>query len=133
LRIKTPLTPEGGLTIKKNNVMKIYFKKILSDKNLKGNIKGFIRKGRLYVAPEIMTLLEDDDVQDIVMRQLEIVDEFFAGKEVAVYDGKALMGKAVVLEYPVYGAQGFVMVRFCDRRVMETDFVCRVERLRIED
>jgi len=109
--------------------MKNYYKEILPDKNLKGNRKGFIRKEVLYVAPEIMLLLEDDDVRDVVMEQLVIVDEFYAGKEVAVYDGKVLMGMAVVLEYPMYGARGYVMVRFYDKRVMETDFVCRVERL----
>lgn len=108
-----------------------YYNDISVDENLRSKTYGEVRGGILYVAPEVLTLLEDEDVKDIVMRQLDIVNELREDVEVKVYDDNVLMGKAIILKYPLSATPGYALVRFLDKKVMRTDFLVRVERLRV--
>ena len=107
-----------------------YYKSIESDEKLRGQNKGLIKEGMLYVPPEVFILLEDDDIKDILLDQLELVDELYEDKDVQVYEDGVFMGEAFILEYPVEGRPGFALVRFYDKRVMKTDFMVSVERLK---
>jgi len=128
-----------------------YYRNILADENLRGNKIGFIRSGKLFVAPEVFILLGDDDMRETVLSQLKIKDELHFGKVVAVFAPHPLtpspkergdcsereeilddgfMGYAVVTQYPMEGARGFAMVKFLDRKVMGNELVVGVERVR---
>lgn len=108
-----------------------YYIDISGDENLRSKRYGEVRGGILYVAPEVLTLLEDADVKDIVMGQLDIVNELKEDAEVKVYDDDVFIGKAIILRYPLSATPGYALVRFLDKKVMRTDFLVKVERLRV--
>jgi hypothetical protein len=107
-----------------------YYRGIEADASLNGKNFGVIRSGKLFVAPEIFSLLGDDDLKDVIMEQLKIEDELNFGKMVSVFDGKKLMGSAIVTSYPMEGAKGFAMVKFFDKKNAAGDFIVAVERIK---
>lgn len=108
----------------------IYYKDIASDEKLRGQNKSLLKEATLYVPPEVFVLLEDDDIKDILLEQLEMEDELYEDKDVKVYEDGVFMGEAFILKYPVDDRPGFALVRFYDKRVMKTDFMVSVERLK---
>ena len=109
--------------------MKNFYRRIIADENLAGDVCGYIKHGVMNVAPEVFMLLKDGDVRNLVMEQLKIIDVLHEGKQIEVFDGTDFKGTGVVVKYPMEGAPGFAMVRFYDERIMGTDFCVRVEWL----
>lgn len=123
------------------------FKRIIANEMLDYESRGFVKRGVLNVSPSLFFLLKDEEVRDTVMEQLEIVDELRTGERVKVYmphpqplsegEGSApedtLMGYAVVMQYPIEGADGFAKVKFCDEDVMSTIYMVRVSNLRVAE
>ena len=110
-----------------------YYKNIEADASLKGKSFGVIRSGVMFVAPEVFSLIEDDELRETILKQIKINDELYFGKQVSVFDGDFFMGNAIVTDYPMNGAKGFAMVKFFNKEFMENELVVAVERIKVHD